>query len=108
MLNLESESMIVTSRRSLILGVTSLIVAPALVRATSLMQLRGENMDPLIIRYCNQKSVFNDKPPNCDIEQLWGALSMKEKVGYLNRFEPPGIKDWSIARKSELKPDIVL
>ncbi len=43
--------MLVSSRRSLILGLTSIVVAPTLVRATSLMQLRGENMDPWVWAY---------------------------------------------------------
>jgi hypothetical protein len=43
--------MLVTSRRSLILGLSSLIAAPALVKASSLMPLRGYNMDPLIVAY---------------------------------------------------------
>ncbi len=43
---------LVTSRRSLILGVTSsLIMAPSLVRATSLMDLRGSLMDPRVVAY---------------------------------------------------------
>jgi hypothetical protein len=37
---------LVVSRRSLILGVTALVAAPALVRATSLMSLRGSSLDP--------------------------------------------------------------
>lgn len=41
--------MLVTSRRSLILGITSLIAAPSLVKASSLMDLRGYNMDPVIL-----------------------------------------------------------
>ncbi len=43
--------MLVTSRRSLIMGVTALIAAPSLVRASSLMPLRGYDMDPLILAF---------------------------------------------------------
>lgn len=41
--------MIVTSRRSLILGATSLVAAPSLVRAASMMGLGGEIMDPRVV-----------------------------------------------------------
>lgn len=44
---------LITSRRSFIVGLTSLVASPSLVRASSLMQLRGENMDPLVLAYTN-------------------------------------------------------
>lgn len=43
--------MIGTSRRSLILGIASLVAAPAIVRASSLMDLRGYPMDPKILAF---------------------------------------------------------
>lgn len=50
--------MLITSRRSLILGVSSLIAAPALVRASSLMNLRGYDMDPWVIAVRSIKPVL--------------------------------------------------
>src|SRR5712671_7217172 len=38
-------------RRSLILGGLTLVASPALVRASSLMDLRGYNMDPKVLVY---------------------------------------------------------
>ena len=46
--------MLVTSRRSLILGMGSLIAAPSLVKASSLMHLRGYDMDPWIWVFRNK------------------------------------------------------
>lgn len=41
----------ITSRRSLILGSLSLLAAPVIVKATSLMGLRGYNMDPKVLAF---------------------------------------------------------
>lgn len=40
-----------TSRRSLILGIASLVAAPAIVKASSLMDLRGYPMDPKVLAF---------------------------------------------------------
>ena len=52
--------MLVTSRRSLILGVSSLIATPALVKASSLMNLRGYDMDPWVIAVRNIKPIAGE------------------------------------------------
>lgn len=44
---------LVTSRRSLILGVTSLVAFPMIARASSLMQLRGDLMDEWVVAFEN-------------------------------------------------------
>jgi hypothetical protein len=40
------------TKRKFFLG-AALVVAPSIVRATSLMPLRGENMDPLVLAFRN-------------------------------------------------------
>jgi hypothetical protein len=52
--------MINLNRRGLILGGSSfLVVAPVVVRASSLMPLRGYELDPWVVVYGNRESAFN-------------------------------------------------
>ncbi len=47
---------LIMPRRSFLTGITSLILSPAIVRADSLMNLRGYNMDPLVLVFWNMDS----------------------------------------------------
>jgi hypothetical protein len=90
----------IMNRRSLILGASALILSPAIVRATSLMQLRGENMDPWILgfrgapNYQWNISLFN----NLSIR----GMNLQQRAAFLN-----GDQTWcwwSPIRKSQIGP----
>ncbi|SRR5258706_6270026 len=105
--------MLLTSRRSLILGIGSLVVAPSLVvvapslvKATSLMPLRGYDMDPWVVGY------FSPGRPNgavslynLNILNMVG-LNVKERVERLNRNDAHRNWFWKKARLSELTDNI--
>lgn len=123
--------MLVPSRRFILAGMGSLVVAPALVKADSLMKLRGPLLDPWVIgclseafegRYflsnCDPSldHLFSDTPlyesgigliyePGTGLitEKYFKSLNLKERFEYLNRTR--GNFQLKIIRKSELLAD---
>ena len=115
--------MLITSRRSVIIGLTSLVAAPALVRASSLdAVLRSKTLlDPWVLvydRYPNLPSVFarSNDPWAIPIEFVgqwwnleqarpkWLALSEQQKANFLNEQKSWG--KWYVRRESELNQDL--
>src|SRR5882762_3986480 len=98
--------MLVTSRRNLILGMGSLIAAPSLVKASSLMHLRGYDMDPWAIGYKPQWggtvcSLYNI--PDLLRRDVGITLSIDEAVRKLNCL-PRDNPLWTKVRRSEISP----
>src|ERR1700719_99274 len=108
------------SRRSLIIGAaSSLLAAPALVKASSLdAVLRGDDMDPWVIAYRptptsgDNLSIFNrlSNALDASLPSGWDQLSLGKKVAWLNRKDysymksDPKYKPWSVVRKAQLIP----
>lgn len=102
---------LLTSRRSLILGLTSLVVAPSLVKATSLMQIKGELLDPWVIgyQYNNNfninESVYNYISPTIKSliakDSVWSKLSIKEKYRIITN-NGNYTDSWVLVRKSKI------
>jgi hypothetical protein len=92
--------MIVTSRRSLILGITSLVVAPALVRAASIMQLRGENIDPWVWAFRSKVDLSNT-PPMVSEAENWSDVTTQKRW-----FAQNDHLNYSRVRVSEAIPNV--
>lgn len=70
----------IIQRRSLILGLVSTLAAPSIVRATSLMPLRGYNMDPLVLAWkpVRGPEFLND----WQLSMYWNSASViQETIG---------------------------
>lgn len=82
------------NKRSLILGIGTLIATPAIVKIDSLMHLRGESLDPLVlgVRASNSnlyhESIFNNK----SAAKNW-------------TMEIPGLMNVSIYKKAKILND---
>ena len=90
------------NRRGLILGGLTLITAPAIVRATSLMELRGYNMDPIVIGYRIRpneyvESMFNNTRclPTAMLSLITADKSINNRIKYLGA-------EWKLMKRSEL------
>ena len=99
--------MLVTSRRSLILGIGSLVAAPYLVKASSLMPLRGYEMDPWMIGYdgCTGilYSLYNfENLAKMDISPNVKLLSLDQRLKIINEKHTSPWAKWIKVRKSEL------
>ena len=81
-------------RRGLILGLTSLIVSPNIVRASSLMQLRGVNMDPLVLAF---ESDFD----GLTVSSLHGPFRSPATYERILQFAQEQPDFYKIVRKSE-------
>ncbi len=88
------------NRRGLILGGLTLITAPAIVRATSLMELRGYSMDPIVIGYRIRpneyvESMFNTRCLPSAMSLSTADKSINNRIKYLGA-------EWKLMKRSEL------
>lgn len=78
---------LVTSRRNLIIGATSLIACPMIVRAASIMDLRGDLMDKWVIVFggCSDRGPYLSSQFNHDsgVYQYLNSPKSQVERGYL-------------------------
>lgn len=112
-------SLVVPSRRGLITGAALLVFSPSIVRAESIMSLRGFNLDPKVLAARIKGkvnflkiSLFDNGNGSIPSEfhgensKQWKAMSPEAKANYLNKIhlvEDHGKwYDWAAVRTSEL------